>query len=68
MVLSILDGSELAQYVDQEGSDANVVYFVARAAFSRPPTNFTAQDVTVMNGEPCLQQAYIPAAPRKDQS
>ncbi len=50
-MLSILDGSELAQYVTQEGSNANVVYFVARAAFSRPPTNFTAQDVTVVNGE-----------------
>ena len=54
MVLSILDGSELAQYVNQEGSNANVVYFVARAAFSRPPTNFTAQDVAVVNGERSL--------------
>ena len=57
VVLSILDGSELAQYMDQDGNDANVVYFVARAAFSRPLVNFTAQDVTVGNGELCLQQA-----------
>ncbi len=60
VVLSILDGSELAQYVTQEGSNANVVYFVARAAFSRPPTNFTAQDVTVANGERCLMQCWTP--------
>ena len=60
VVLSILDGSELAQYVNEEGSNANVVYFVGRAAFSRPPLNFTAQDITVVNGEPTtLQQPFL---------
>ena len=63
VVLSIVDGSELAQYVDQEGSAANVVYVVARAAFSRPPANFTAQDVAITNGELDLQHTYIPCCP-----
>ena len=51
MELSLLDGSELAQFEDKEGSKAAVVYFVARAAFSSPPVNFTAQDVHVDNGK-----------------
>jgi hypothetical protein len=48
--LSLLDGSELAQFEDKEGSDVAVVYFVARAIFSRPPVNFTAEDVHVDDG------------------
>lgn len=51
MELSLLDGSELAQFEDKEGSNEAVVYFVARAAFSSPPVNFTAQDVHVDNGK-----------------
>ena len=51
MELSLLDGSELAQFEDKEGSKSAVVYFVARAAFSLPPVNFTGQDVHVDNGK-----------------
>lgn len=51
MDLSLLDGSELAQFEDKEGSNAAVVYFVARTAFSSPPVKFTAQDVHADNGE-----------------
>ena len=57
--LSLLDGSELAQFEDKEGSNAAVVYFVARAAFSTPPVDFTAQDVHVDNGElPCPRTCH----------
>ena len=54
VTLSVLEGSQLAQYADEAGTAAYVVYFVARAAFSRPPLNFTAGDLTVANGEELL--------------
>ena len=54
VTLSVLESSQLAQYADEEGAAAYVVYFVARAAFSRPPLNFTAGDLTVANGEELL--------------
>ncbi len=51
VTLSVLESSQLAQYADEEGTAAYVVYFVAQAAFSRPPLNFTAEDLTVANGK-----------------
>ena len=50
-MLSVLESSQLAQYADEEGTAAYVVYFVAQAAFSRPPLHFTAEDLTVANGK-----------------
>ena len=54
VLLSVLESSQLAQYADEEGTAAHVVYFVARAAFSRPPLNFTAEDLKVANGKELL--------------
>ena len=54
VTLSVLESSQLAQYADEDGTAAYVVYFVAQAAFSRPPLNFTAGDLTVANGEELL--------------
>lgn len=56
MALSILGGSELAQFADEDGSNADVAYFVARASFATPPLNFTAHDIVVENGEAPTQE------------
>ena len=54
VTLSVLESSQLAQYADEEGAAAYVVYFVAQAAFARPPLNFTAEDLRVANGKELL--------------